>query len=162
MEIIIFRPVPRYAKCHVSKCTYSCTDSNSNRENKRYNFKFLRDGGSCHCINAVNSNRKNIFYNAVSYQHTNIHKIEALWLPYIAKLKELREKMCLSVLYSKLEICGECFSHLWSSLGREAVVCIGLGNLAIQWRRTASSFTFASANESSCEDRLFFIKGCNS
>ena len=69
-EIIIFRPVPRYAKCHVSKCTYSCTDSNSNRENKRCNFKFLRDGGSCHHVIAVNSNRKNIFYTATRYQHT--------------------------------------------------------------------------------------------
>ena len=37
-------------------------------EKTLYNFKFLRDGGSCHHIIEVNSNRKNIFYTAARYQ----------------------------------------------------------------------------------------------
>ena len=43
---------------------------NSNRENKIYNFKFLRDSGSCHHIIEVNSNRKNTFYTSPGYQPT--------------------------------------------------------------------------------------------
>ena len=56
-----------------------------------------------HHIIEGNSNRKNIFYTATRYHK---HEIEASLLPYIAKLKELRE-MSLTVLHSKLEICGE-------------------------------------------------------
>ena len=29
-----------------SECAYSCTDSNSNGENKKYDYKFTRDGQS--------------------------------------------------------------------------------------------------------------------
>ena len=87
---------------------------------------------------------------------TNIHEIEALLPPYIAKLKELREKMSLTVLLGNAS--AICDRHL----GEKQFAPIGSGNLAIQWRRTASSFTFVSANESSCEDRLFLIKDCNS
>ena len=46
-------------------------------------------------IIAVNPDRKNIFYTAARRQPTGDDKIEALLLPYITKLKELREKMPL-------------------------------------------------------------------
>ena len=68
----------RYAECPVSNFTYqysavslySCTDSN--RENKKYNFNFRRDGGSCQ------PNRKDIFYTAARRQHTGNDKNRGL------------------------------------------------------------------------------------
>lgn len=59
---------------------------------------------------AVNPNRSNIFYTASRRQHSGDDKIEVLLLPYIAKLKDMREQMPLTVFYSNLQICGECFS----------------------------------------------------
>ena len=72
--------------------------------------------------------------------------------------------MPLTVLHSKLEICGNVPAICDRHLGEKQFAPIGSGNLAIQLRRTASSFTFVSisANQSSCEDRLFFFKDCNS
>ena len=78
----------RYAKCPVSKCTYhqhsavySYTDSNSNRENKISNSHGM--------VDPVSQTERTFF---TVLQDANIQvmiKIEALLLPYIAKLKDL-------------------------------------------------------------------------
>ena len=81
-------------------------------------------------IISVNPDRKNIFYTAARRQPTGDDKIEALLLPYITKLKELREKMPLTVFYSNLEICGECFSIFHRHLGEKQYAPIGSANLA--------------------------------
>ena len=67
---------------------------------------------------------------AARRQHTGDDKIGALVLPYITKLKELREKIPLTVFYSNLEICGECFSIFHRHLGDKQYAPIRSANLA--------------------------------
>ncbi|XP_067026602.1 bifunctional 3'-5' exonuclease/ATP-dependent helicase WRN-like [Acropora muricata] len=73
----------------------------------------------------VNPNRKNIFYSCSTRPHTGDDKIEVLLLPYIAKLQVMREKMPLTVIYSNLQVCGECFSVFDRYLGEEQYTPIG-------------------------------------
>ena len=54
----------------------------------------------------MNPNRDNIFYACSARPNTGDDKIEGLLVPYIAKLKLMREKMPLSVIYSNLQMCG--------------------------------------------------------
>ena len=79
---------------------------------------------------SVNSNRNNIFYTTAGHQHTGDNKIETLLLSYRGKLKEMRENMPLTVFYSNLELCGECFSLFHHHLGQEQYTAIGASNLA--------------------------------
>ena len=73
----------------------------------------------------VNPNRKNIFYSCSTRPHTGDDKIEVLLLPYIAKLQVMREKMPLTVIYSNLQVYGECFSVFDRYLGEEQYTPIG-------------------------------------
>lgn len=73
----------------------------------------------------VNPNRKNIFYSCSTRPHTGVDKIEVLLLPYIAKLQVMREKMPLTVIYSNLQVCEECFSVFDRYLGEEQYTPIG-------------------------------------
>ena len=84
---------------------------------------------------AVNPNRKNIFYTTAERQQTGDDKIETLLLPYIAKLKELRENMSLTVFYSNLEICGECFNIFHHHFGQEHYTPMGASNVIWQNNR---------------------------
>ena len=81
-------------------------------------------------IIAVNPNRQNIFYSCSPRPHTGDDKIEVLLLPYIAKLKVMREKMPLTVMYSSLQVCGECFSVFDRYLGEEQYTPLGSPHFA--------------------------------
>ena len=81
-------------------------------------------------IIAVNPNRQNIFYSCSTRPPTGDDKIEVLLLPYIAKLQVLREKMPLTVIYSNLQVCGECFSVFDRYLGEEQYTPIGSPHFA--------------------------------
>ncbi|XP_078350585.1 uncharacterized protein LOC144635350 [Oculina patagonica] len=78
---------------------------------------------------SVNPNRQNIFYTCSTRPPTGDDKIEVLLLPYIAKLQVMREKMPLTVIYSNLQVCGECFSVFDRYLGEEQYTPLGSPHL---------------------------------